>query len=415
VISNPLSRFAGLPPYCRVVLIVTAVAGGWLLAGMAGDFLAQGIPARLADRDFANYWTAARLTLEGRTADLFGPQPVYFAHLQAAFGVDYPWHNWSYPPHFLLLVWPLGFFGYKAAFLLFMAVTSGLFVWALRDFAGKGNTVAWIAAAPFMVHNFWIAQNGYLTAALGLGALALRDRRPVLAGVLLGLLTVKPQLGLLFPILLLAERNWRAIAGAAVTTLVLVAASAILFGIDAWRGYLGEVLPYQTFVMRELDGIFLAMMPSVFGALRNWGFGADPALIVHLVVAVPVAAVAVALIARSHDKQARAAVLLVATFAVTPYALSYDLGLFAAGVAVVAVARPSFAASAGGTVLFSLAMLLPLVMMPLGALGISIAPLVVLAIFVLAARQAGFPDILFARRVGETVKPRKASPVAASD
>jgi len=108
-----------------------------------------GILPGFADKDFANYWTAARLVLDGKTMDLFGPWEIYFAHLKGAFGDAFPWHNWSYPPHYLLLIWPLGFFGYKAGLLIFMAVTGALFIPAYRAFnrrakprcLGGGDTV----------------------------------------------------------------------------------------------------------------------------------------------------------------------------------------------------------------------------------------------------------------------------------
>ena len=47
--------------------------------------------------------------------------------------------------------------------------------------------------------NALVGQNGFLTAALIGGTLYLIPIRPVLAGICLGLLTYKPQYGLLFP------------------------------------------------------------------------------------------------------------------------------------------------------------------------------------------------------------------------
>lgn len=375
------------PPY-RIVTIVAAVAGIWFAGLMAIDMLAADLPARLADRDFANYWTAARLVLEGRSADLFGPQPIYFAHLQAAFGPDYPWHNWSYPPHFLLLVWPLGFFGYKLAMALFLAVTAGFFLWALRAFVGSSGPLLWAAAGPFVVHNAWVGQNGFLTAGLALGALALRGTRPVAAGVLLGVLTVKPQLGLLFPLLLFAERRWTVIASAVATTAGLIALSAFLFGVDAWRGYLDEVIPYQALVMRELEGTFLAMIPSVYGTLRNWTVDSGLALAIHAALAGPIAIVAVLAFFRLANERDRAVVLILATFLVTPYALSYDLGLYAAALACLAASAHQASRPAPG--LLAVAMLLPLLMIPLGENKLAMAPVVMLAVFILALKQAGF-------------------------
>lgn len=380
-------------PY-RSVLAAAALLGVYYVLPIIHGFFVEGVPPGLADKDFANYWTAGKLILAGETGDLFGPQPAYFRHLTAAFGPDYPWHNWSYPPHYLLLLWPLGFFGYEFAMVLWLVATGTLFWWALRRLAGGTDAAAilLLAPMPIIAHNIWTAQNGFLSAGLALGALALRAERPILAGILLGLLTIKPQLGLLFPFLLLAERRWTVIASATVTTIALVALSALVFGIDAWRGYVAEVLPYQKLVMQELQGTFLSMLPSVYGSLRAWGISADPALILHLVVGVPVFAVTVVSFWLARDPMWRSVLLLLATFLITPYALTYDLGMAAAAIGLMIHAagrtksggRPSDA-------LLAAALSLPLVMIPLGVLGLNVAPLILLAVYVLALERAGIP------------------------
>ena len=408
-----MKRFAGLASLDRVVALSSLGMCVLLILPLLKALVTEGVPDDLADKDFSNYWIAGRLVLEGRTADLFGPQPIYFAHLQHAFGDDYGWHNWSYPPHMLLVLWPLGFFGYEAALLVFLAATGALFLWALRAFAGSRNIMALVAAGPFAAHNLWVAQNGFLTAGLGLGALALRERRPVLAGVLLGLLTVKPQLGILFPFLLLAERRWVVLASATATASVLVAASVVLFGVSAWTGYVQDVVPYQAFVMREMEGSFLAMMPSVFGMLRNWHVGPDLALTLHLAAALPAALLAIAAFFTLQGARERSAVLLVATFLVTPYALTYDLGLFVLGVALIAgTGRPGEPHGKFPVLLIALAMLLPAIMTPLGEFKLSIAPAIVMAMLALALNQAGFFGLRDSRFAA--VSPA-SSPGAASD
>jgi arabinofuranan 3-O-arabinosyltransferase len=378
---------ATVPLWYIVVGAVGVIMWG-KAAGLAFEaFMADGIPAGFADKDFANYWTAARLVLEGRTADLFGPHAGYFAHLTAAFGADYPWHNWSYPPHFLLFIWPLGYLGYEPAMLLFLGVTGAFFARAAHRFAGNAGALLWLAVMPFVAHNFWVAQNGFMFAGLGLAALALRSERPIMAGVLLGMLTVKPQLGLLFPLLLLIERRWTVIASASVMTLALVGLSGAVFGIDAWRGYLQEVVPYQTFVMRELEGTFLAMLPSVYGMLRNWGFGADAALAVHAAFAAVAFVVTVAALLLARSDRDRSILLLIAIFLITPYALTYDLGLVMPAIALLALRLP--ASNRAASLWLCLAMVLPVVMMQIGNLKVSIAPLVFAGVFGIALDRLG--------------------------
>ena len=382
-----MTWFKSLPSHYRIALVPGLVALVSTLYITLHGLTSTGIEAGFADKDFANYWTAGKLILAGRTADLFGPHSVYFAHLTEVFGPDYPWHNWSYPPHYLLFLWPLGLVGYKVAMMLFLGVTGAFFVWAARAFGGRDNSLVWIAIIPFVAHNLWVAQNGFLFAGCALAALALRDSRPLLAGVFLGLLTIKPQLGVFFPFLLLAERRWLVIASAAATTFFLVGLSAAIFGVDAWRGYLAEVIPYQAFVMRELQGTFLAMLTSIYGMLRNWGFSADIALPLHAVVAIPVAVITIVAFFLGRSDRDRSVLLLVATFVVTPYALTYDLGLLAGALAVLATTRIAQSNRAG--LLIALAMLLPVIMMPLGEAHVTIAPVLVMMVYVMALANTG--------------------------
>ncbi|BCM16479.1 glycosyltransferase family 87 protein [Mesorhizobium sp. J8] len=386
-----MRRLLALPKPYLFVFAVTSIAAVTLAWPVGNAIVAPGLDPNLADKDFANYWLASRLLLSGKVQDLFGPWDVYFGHLREAFGSEYPWHNWSYPPHFLFLIWPLGLFGYETALLLFLATTGVAFLIAYRAFIGERGLVAWVAALPFMVLNFWAAQNGYLCAALALGALALREKNPIVAGILLGLLTAKPQIGLLFPFLLVAERRWSVIASAVITTLLLVVASAAVFGLDSWRGYIQNVVPYQNAVMGQLRGLFLAMMPSVYGALRNWDFSPDLALMLHLAVALPAALVVITAFFRVKDARDRDILLLVATFIITPYALTYDLGLLAGALGLMASRKPPSPESGARLSIVTFAMLLPLAMIHFGLLKIPLATIVLFALFFVALRDAGLP------------------------
>lgn len=379
--------FVSLPLIYQVVGLGSLVLAVLLIWTFAGHFLATGVPAEFADKDFANYWTAGKLVLVGQFEDLFGPHPQYFRHLTDAFGPDYQWHNWSYPPHFLLLIWPLGYVGYELGLAIFILTTLALYLCAVRAFVGDLSCLTLIAVGPFIVLNAWTAQNGFLFGALALAALSLRDHRPIAAGIALGFLTIKPQLGVLFPLLLLIERRWLVIASASITTLCLVGLSALIFGGEAWRGYIVEVLPYQSYVMRALEGTFLTMLPSVYGFARLNGVEWSLALTIHMIVAIPSLVVAGYLMWRLRDPMDRSLVVLIATFLITPYALNYDLGFLAAAMAVLAARqvrdRPE---AVGERILIALTISMTIYMMPFGALGIHCPPLLIAYALILVAR-----------------------------
>ncbi len=376
-----------------VFAIVTIAQLALWVAAFAADMAAPVLPPRLANKDFANYWIGARLALAGDAMDLFGPWETYFAHMKAAFGADYPWHNWSYPPHYLLLIAPLGAMPYKAAALVFLAASFVFFAFGARAFAGAVPARYWLFAGPAVAANIIHVQNGFLTAGLALAALGLRERRPVLSGVALGLLTVKPQLGLLLPLLFIVERRWQPMLSAALTAGALAGLSAFVFGADAWRGYVAHVLPYQKHVMMEGTGAFLAMMPSLFGWLRGVGAGGPVALAVHAALALALLAPLVWALMRQADPVMRGATVLVASAVLLPYSLVYDLG--AACVALAAVlahrglADGKTIAPAGLACLA--AAMAPAVMAPLASAGLPFAPVAFAAALVaLAMRPAAF-------------------------
>ena len=336
----------------------------------------------LANKDFANYWIAAQLVLGGGIQDLFADHASYFRHMQAAFGADYPWHNWSYPPHYLLLIWPLGLIGYLPAMAVFLGLSLALYLGAARAFLGGrfGREAALLL--PFVFSNLEHAQNGFLTGALFLGGLALRGHRPLAAGCLFGLLTVKPQLGLMLALLLLIEGQWRVILAGALATMALVGLSVLLFGAAPWLGYLQETLPYQSRVMMAGQGVFRAMMPSGFGGLYLLGLEGDLALRLHMLLAVPVFTLSLYGIWRSPDPQLRAVLAIVATFVVTPYWLVYDFGPFAAALIWLWRWLPR------GRGLLALAALTPQLAMVSGGAGLPITPLILLLVWGLAFAQA---------------------------
>lgn len=303
----------------------------------------------LETRDFANYWMAARLAADGHPQILFDPV-AYLAALREQFGADYPWHNWSYPPHFLFFCLPLAYLPYHAAWALFLGSTLVFFYAAARAYVrnvipGPEGRAIWtdplfcLLPLAFVVANINFAQNGFLTGGLMLFAFAFWRSRSAIAGVFLALLTVKPQLGLLLPLLLLLDRNWTAILSAVATTLALGAASAIAFGGDAWVSYVTVSMPYQTRVLTEFgDGDrYLAMMLSAYTAMRNLGYSGAAPWLAQGVFAIAGLALLATVLTRAGDDATRFASLLLATFLVVPYTFNYDAGALVVACAALAV------------------------------------------------------------------------------
>ena len=104
---------------------------------------------------------------------------------------------------------------------------------------------ALLVCAPAVAINVALGQNGAITAALLIGGLALWRRRPGWAGALFGLLAFKPQIGLLLPLAVIAERRWKTLAWAAGVAIGVVLLTIPVFGLKAWRGFFGPTLTQQ--------------------------------------------------------------------------------------------------------------------------------------------------------------------------
>ncbi|OJX83714.1 MAG: hypothetical protein BGO93_05530 [Mesorhizobium sp. 65-26] len=238
-----------------------------------------------------------------------------------------PDQEWSYPPSVLLFGAPLAALPILPAYLIWTFGTVFCLWLAVRPLKIGPVAELAIVLSPAVMINAIFGQNGALTAALLLGGLLAAPKRPVLAGVMFGLLTFKPHLGLLIPFCLLASGNWRAIASAAVTTAAIVVATGALFGFDVWTNFFVETRPLMTAIMEApypQPYHFNAM--TVFSTARALGFGLAGAY--GLQAAMSLAAIAVAIWAWLPDDRIehrqRAVLTVVLAMIATPYGYTYD-------------------------------------------------------------------------------------------
>jgi len=192
------------------------------------------------------FYTAARAYLDGNLPLIFDGAR-FTAALNRSFAdwLSFPLnlHPWVYPPTFLLLFLPFGLLPALTSFVLFLLVGFIAVLAAVWLYAGRGNR-RWmhtfsLVLCPAVPFNVLTGQNAFLTSALLFGGFGLLSRRPALGGLLLGILTFKPQLWIMVPVALLARREWRALASAGTTAVLLALASLAVFGTEAWREWLG--------------------------------------------------------------------------------------------------------------------------------------------------------------------------------
>jgi hypothetical protein len=153
----------------------------------------------------------------------------------------------------------------------------------------------------------------------------------------------------------------------------------LVFGFDSWRGYVEIILPYQTFVMNELEGDFVHMLTSPFGALRSLGVSAGSAMQLHIPIALLSLLLFGSSLRRSADAENRAFATILATFLVSPYVTAYDLGALVALAVFCSFSDRQETAGMVRRLMVTALAILPVLMVPLGQAGLPLAPVLLLA------------------------------------
>jgi alpha-1,2-mannosyltransferase len=276
-------------------------------------------------RDYLNTWMGAHAALGAGPAAWFDSSVYNVALRQILPYSNFPLHYWSYPPHVLLFIWPFALIPYFPGYVLWCLIGEAAFLFAASRHGVRAKDLWFLALAPAAAVNIVIGQNGFFTAALLIGGLGLLDRRPWIAGMLFGLLTLKPQLGILLPLMLLITGRWRVIAAAMLTTVMLVAATALLYGPDIWLAYVNKVMPQQAWLMNTTGGILYCMIPSVLSGARFIGLPLNAAWALQWLASGFAVAAVVWTYWRRRDPVLSVAVLITATFVASPYTLTYDM------------------------------------------------------------------------------------------
>jgi hypothetical protein len=338
--------------------------------------------------DFASFWTASRIALAGHPADVWNPG-IHEAAQVALFGAQAGYAAFFYPPTFLLVCLPLALAPYTLSLAVWLLVTGAAWVAMSRAWLGKQYGWLPIVAFPALLINAGHGQNGFLTAALLGTAALLSERRPLLAGGLVGLLIIKPHLAVLTPLFFLLSGNWKAIAAAALSAGGLCLVSLLIFGLPSWQGFLQTSALARAALEQDLVGY--AKMQSAFAAARLLGAPLNLAWCVQGIAALG-GAIAMWRVRGSRLTLAQGATLACATLLATPFLLDYDLTLLAVPLAwlFVQAAREGFlpwerlALLAGFT--------LPLASRSLATtLHAPIAPIVITALLLCVVRRATSP------------------------
>jgi arabinofuranan 3-O-arabinosyltransferase len=302
---------------------VWTLFAGWLL-------FVKWINDGLRSIDFCWIWVSGKLAPSSNPALVYDPAAFTVA-LRTFLGTDVcRYLHFSYPPTVLFFAYPFGLLPYMPAFAVWIVATIVLYLVAVYAIIPRPAAVI-AALTPMAVPvNVLFGHNGFLTAGLIGLSLVFVERRPWLSGILFGLLTYKPQFGVLLPLALLASRNWRTLCWATASSVVLSAAATAAFGYRGWPSFI-DLLWHRNSAL-STDGVELELQ-SIYGLLYWAGVSTWLSWTVHLAVAIIVAIAVCAVWAKPIPHPLKAAILSIGALMVTPYVLRYDLCILSIPVA----------------------------------------------------------------------------------
>lgn len=274
--------------------------------------------------DFLEVWVAGKTALAGSAPSVYDPH-LHHAAQAAALGHDFTgFLGWHYPPAFLFVASGLAYLPYAVAFVAWSLVTLVFYALSISAVAQSRLAIVSALALPAVLANIVPGQNGFLTAALIAASLLALERRPVLSGILLGLLTYKPQFGLLLPLALMADGRWRAIASAIVTGIALSVAAFLIFGGVAYQGFFA-FLPSMSHAVLVEGSAGWWKLQSVYGFCRWLGAPNAAAWSIQGAVMLTLGGAVIWLWRQRQPFALKAAALAAAIPFMTPYLYMYDL------------------------------------------------------------------------------------------
>jgi len=272
--------------------------------------------------DFMAFWSFPRFVAAHEAGLIYSAPALqgFQKALYPGFGSFYPY---LYPPTFLLPTWWLKFFGFRTAFVLWSVAGLALFAAAtLALFRARWIVLLALLASPAALLNGATGETAFFTSALLFAGFAALPTRPLVAGIAFGLLTLKPQLGVLIPVFLLARGEWRAIFAATLTAALLMALSCAAFPPGMWLLWARTLPAYQSQYFTA-GGLNLNIIVTPAANLVAVGAPPGIAWAAQLLCTLVVAG-CVFLAARRAPYPLAVAALLTGSFLAVPHAYAYD-------------------------------------------------------------------------------------------
>ncbi|WP_415715129.1 glycosyltransferase family 87 protein [Roseibium sp.] len=247
------------------------------------------------------------------------------------------------PPHSLLFYEPLTLMSYPLAKAVFLTICGACLFMTVA--MARANLGFWpyffVIASSGVFYSFQLAQLAPVTTFLLVFALLYSRTRPILSGLALSLLTIKPQYGLLVPVFLIACRDWRAFAVAAAGSTALVLASIGVYGWSVWETFLSSLTGgVHSTQYQEAHNIMI----TVGNSLAKLGAATEVRVVAQL-CALPLLAAVVWIAARHWQREGAVALSLLAMSLAAPSFMFYDWLIYSAALLLLLKIRPTWPVS----------------------------------------------------------------------
>ncbi len=237
-----------------------------------------------------------------------------------------------YPPSTLLIFAPLGALPFWVASAVWMIPAFVAFAVTAIAIVPRDR---WLAAGLILLApaTVWAAISGqcvFLTGALALNGVRLLQRRPVLAGVCLGLAAaIKPTVLLMAPIALIAGGHWRALIAAGLAGLAMMVLSAAIWGIEPWLAWFAYAPKYLATITANHAYVQGIVAPA--GLAARIGLTGEPLFLWRALFALGGAGATVLVFSGTTALWPRLTALFAASVLATPYAMNYEMTLLLPG------------------------------------------------------------------------------------
>jgi len=323
-----LQQIFSLGPLRFAILFALAFASAiWLVAGLLNGWWWQPPGLVNADgvhigRDFIAFWSAAHLTLTGAPASAYDHAAMHGVQMETI-GAPIRFTPWLYPPFVQQLLAPLAMLPYLAALVVWLLVPLAGLLLVVKRLVPHWSARAAVVLFPGTAQCLMVGQNGILTTLIIAAGLVHLERKPILAGVILGLLSYKPHIGATVYAALLFGGYWRTLGAAFGVTAALAGASILTIGTGPWLAFLEQSHYARTAL--ESGVLPWHLMATAFAASRSAGADVYMSYAIQGAFALTAFAALFCVWRRNGPVGPRAAMLCAVIPLTTPYGYNYDL------------------------------------------------------------------------------------------